>query len=73
MEALQIRMVDAPCDRCGKVAAELLPFKLSETIHYRRRTIEKPWLCKPCFVAEKEKWWKNHPAGTLVNMSERQK
>ncbi len=52
-------MTNADCDRCGKHAKELRPFKLSETITYRSKVIERAWLCIKCFVIEKEKWWKN--------------
>lgn len=46
------------CDRCKKFALELHAFRLSEAITYRRRVIEKPWLCRVCMRIEKEKWWK---------------
>lgn len=45
------------CDRCG-VQAECRPFTLAESITYRGHRIEKPWLCRRCFVLEKEKWWR---------------
>ena len=55
----RVEMLDAPCDRCGKVAPALHPFKLSEVIHFRGKKISHPWLCRPCFIKEKEKWWKS--------------
>ena len=45
-----IVMLDAPCDRCGKVAPELRPWKVMERITYRGRVIEYPWLCAKCFI-----------------------
>ena len=57
-----ITMLDAPCDRCGVMAAELHPFRLSAAITYRKRVIEKPWLCRKCMRVEKEKWWKAQEA-----------
>ena len=58
-----IAMLDAPCDRCGKLAAELHPYKLADSITYRGKVVEFPWLCVKCFKAEKVKWWKvrSHP------------
>lgn len=52
-----VRMLDAPCDRCGKVTHALDPWWKSETITFRSKVIEKPWLCLKCFKAEKKKWW----------------
>ncbi len=46
------------CERCGKFADRLYPFQLADTITYRRKVIEYPWLCGPCHMKEKEKWWK---------------
>ena len=57
-EHLRIELLDAPCDFCGRVAPILRPFKLSETIHFRSKVIQFPWLCRACFVKEKEKWWR---------------
>ena len=57
-----ITMLNERCDRCGKSAPELHPYKLSETIVYRGKEITSPWLCLPCFKTEKAKWWKEHRA-----------
>lgn len=54
----RIEMLNADCDRCGKHADTLRPFKLSDSITYYGKVIEKAWLCIKCFVIEKEKWWK---------------
>ena len=54
---MDVAMLNAPCDRCAKVAGELRPFTLQATITYRGRVIDLPWLCLKCFVAEKKKWW----------------
>ena len=54
---MTIRLLDHACDRCGKVAAELRPYK-SSTVVYRGKTLEMPWLCRKCFRIEKEKAWK---------------
>ncbi len=56
-ELVSIVMQDADCDRCGKHADELHAFKLSNSITYYKRVIEKPWLCLKCFRIEKNKWW----------------
>jgi len=40
----------APCDRCGRTLPYVLPWKLTETITYRHRVIEYPWLCAKCFM-----------------------
>ena len=52
-----LEMINAHCDRCGKVSESLRPFKLSETITHRGKRIEFPWLCLRCLMAEKKKWW----------------
>ena len=57
-----VTMLNESCDRCGKPAELLHPYKLSETIVYRGKTISEPWLCLACFKAEKRKWWKEHSA-----------
>ncbi len=54
----RITMVGGQCDRCGKLASELAPYKLTDSIVYRGKTIEHPWLCLKCFAAEKKKWWR---------------
>ncbi len=54
----KVIMLNAYCDRCGKMASALYPFHLRDTITYRGREINKPWLCMKCFVKEKEKAWK---------------
>ena len=59
----RIELLDSPCDRCGKQSDRLHPFKLSESITYRKREIAHPWLCVRCFLVEKEKWWKSHAGG----------
>lgn len=48
---------DSDCDRCGKRADKLTPFKLAETITFRGKVVEEPWLCLKCFKVEKRKWW----------------
>ena len=60
-----ITQADADCDRCGQHTRDdaspysrLYPFKLAETITYRRRVIRFPWLCVKCMMTEKNKWWK---------------
>ena len=58
-----IEMLNEPCDRCGKVADVLHPFKLAETITYRNQVIDQPWLCIKCFVIEKKKWRAQFPEG----------
>ena len=57
-----VRMLNESCDRCGKLATELYPYKFSDTIVYRDKTISQPWLCLACFKVEKRKWWKEHSA-----------
>ena len=49
-------MLNAPCDRCGKTALELRPYKFSPVV-YRGKPIEMPWLCMGCFRIEKKKAW----------------
>lgn len=56
-EAVSIEMLNSPCDRCGKQSERLHPFRWAERITYRRRVIEKPWLCIVCLVIEKRKLW----------------
>ena len=53
-----VTMIDAPCDRCKKIAHELRPFKIAVTINFRGKVIEYPWLCRKCSLAEKRKLWK---------------
>jgi hypothetical protein len=55
---MRATLVNEDCDRCGKTAPELHPFKLSEVIHYRGKVIEKPWLCVRCLRIQKTKLWK---------------
>ena len=59
---LRIVGVNQDCDRCKRRADEVRPFTLSETITYRGKSIGRAWLCRKCFVIEKEKWWKPRPA-----------
>ena len=66
----RVSLIGEPCDRCGKQAEKLRPFKLAETIVYRGKSIFRPWLCRKCFVHAKEQWWKEHqpcpPVGKAV-------
>ena len=61
--SLRITLADADCDRCGKHTtgtwpySVLWPFKLAESIIYRRRVIAFPWLCPRCMMIEKKRWW----------------
>ena len=55
-----VTMLDAPCDRCQKMTPELRPFKFSDSISFRGKVIEYPWLCWKCFLAEKRKLWKEN-------------
>ena len=57
MERERLVMLDAECDRCGKLASALRPYKFS-TVTYRGKTLEMPWLCSGCFKIEKAKAWK---------------
>ena len=50
-------MLDAPCDRCGR-KADLHPWKFTQSITYRNKQKEMPWLCAKCFLIEKRKLWK---------------
>lgn len=54
---MSVVLVNDVCSRCGKEAAELYPYKLSEVV-YRGKKIEFPWLCVKCLKAEKKKAWK---------------
>ena len=54
-EVESVTMMQEPCDRCGKVA-DLRPYKWSP-VAYRGRTLDKPWLCRKCFLVEKRKAW----------------
>ena len=58
-----VRLLDSDCDRCGRHADKLAPFKLTEAITYYGRVIEAPWLCLKCFKVEKVKWWEDHGGG----------
>ena len=55
---MPIQMLNAPCDRCGKVKPELRPYELTDSITYRGKRRDHPWMCIRCFVVEKKKWWK---------------
>lgn len=52
-----IELIDDICDRCGKLARVLRPYRFSRVV-YRRRHIDKPWLCTKCFWIEKHKSWR---------------
>ena len=58
-----VLLLDSDCDRCKKRYGELIQFKFEETISYRGRVIERPWLCWHCMLIEKRKWWKRLRAG----------
>ena len=55
-----IEVLDAPCDRCGKVMPKLLPYYQSPVV-YKGKRIETPWLCRKCFMVEKRKAWGSTP------------
>ncbi len=59
----RIEMINSDCERCGKWAPALHPFKLSEEITYYGKIIQYPWLCVKCLMIEKEKWWKTRGKG----------
>jgi len=54
---VHVTLLDSPCDRCGKQADKLFPYKFSK-VTYRGKEIKHPWLCRKCIEIEKEKAWK---------------
>lgn len=64
MQTTYVVLLDSECDRCGKLTDELRPYTLTNSITYRRRVIEFPWLCAKCLLVEKKKWWKTQ-SGTV--------
>ena len=46
-----------PCARYGEISDELRPYKFN-TVIYKGKTLETPWLCSKCFHLEKQKAWK---------------
>jgi hypothetical protein len=58
MAETKIIMLDDDCDRCGSRAEELLPWKFSDAITFRRKLIGYPWLCRPCFWRHKNLMWR---------------
>ena len=47
--------LNTPCDRCHKVQPVLRSYPQFPAIVHRGKTIERPWLCRKCYRAERTK------------------